>query len=241
MTPFASARSYGLAGRSGDAAWRRAGQSDAEAPPLVARPVGRRPVALADLEDRDVVATVAQVGRHDLEQAAGQALAHDRVLARQRVGHHDRPPGRSLVWFVVERAVVVPPEALDHLGRDQGGGHDFGQPGPDQGLADLRPERQRIGAPGRHRGVGGDARDEVVAVDPDDLLGDVRLDDEVATPGGDGRVDDRLVASRVDLERLRARRRPGPASRSRPASSRSRPGSAARAAHRRRSRSRAGG
>ena len=69
-TPFASSRSYGRAGRS---------QAAGSAAPVSANPsrhhsrVGplvRGAVALADLEDRDVVAAVAQVGRDDLEEAA---------------------------------------------------------------------------------------------------------------------------------------------------------------------------
>ena len=48
---------------------------------------------------------------------------------------------------------------------------------------------------------GSRGRHEVVAADADDLLGDVRLDREVAAPGRDGRIDD-LVTAGLDGERL---------------------------------------
>ena len=85
-----------------------------EPPPLVGRWLAGRPVALADLEDGDVVGPVPQVGRDDLEQAADQALAQDRVLARQRVGDRDRPAARALLGLAVERPVVMGREPLDH-------------------------------------------------------------------------------------------------------------------------------
>ncbi len=143
------------------------GQGEAEPPPLVGRRVVRRAVALADLEDRDVVAALTQVGRDDLEQAADEALAQDRVLARQRVGHGDRPAGRALLRFTRELAVVVGREALDDLRRDQGEGHDLGQAGAGERLADGVAHLERVVAVGRHRRVREGRRDEVVAADAD--------------------------------------------------------------------------
>ena len=117
------------------------------------RRVARGAVALADLEDRDVVAALAEVGRDDLEQAADQALAEDRVLARQRVGDGDRPAGRALLGFAGQLAVVVGREPLDEPGRDQGEGHDLGQARAGERLADGVADLERIVAVGRHRRV----------------------------------------------------------------------------------------
>jgi hypothetical protein len=72
------------------------GEREPEPPPLV-RPAARRvarPVALADLEDRDVGAPVPQVGRDDLQQAAEQTLAKHRVLSRERIRHGHRSATR---------------------------------------------------------------------------------------------------------------------------------------------------
>ena len=191
----------------------RAGQREPEPPPLVGRAVVRGAVALADLEDRDIVAAVAEVGRDDLEEAPDEALAEHRVLARQRVGDGDRPARRTLLGLAVGRAVVARREPLDRGRGDEGERHDLGQAGAGERLAEHRPDGQRIGSVRRHRRVRERRRDEFVATDPDDLLGDVGLDEEVAPPGRDRRVDDLGVAGR-DLERLRARRDddPGPGS-----------------------------
>jgi hypothetical protein len=71
-----------------------------------------RPVALADLEDRDVVTTLPGVRGDHLEEAPQEALAHDRVLARERVGDaHDAAPGDPLPW---DDDVLDRTEALDH-------------------------------------------------------------------------------------------------------------------------------
>ena len=181
----------------------RARQREPEPPPLVGRRVVRRAVALADLEDRDVVASLAQVGRDDLEQAAEQALAQHRVLARQRVGDGDRPAGRALLRLARELARRRGPGTLDHLRRDEGEGDGLGQPGTRERLADGVAHLERVVAVGRHRRVRQGRRDELVAADADDLLGDVGLDREVAAPGRDGRVDDVCVAG-IDVERLGA-------------------------------------
>ena len=219
---------------------RRAGQREAESPPLVGRRVARGAVALADLEDRDVVAALAQVGRDDLEQAADQALAQDRVLARQRVRDDDRAAGGALLGFGRQLAVVVGREPLDEPGRDQGGGHDLGQAGAGEGLADGVAHLERIVAVGRHGRVRQGGRDEVVAADADDLFRDVGLDRQVAPPAGDGRIDHLGIAG-LDVHRVRRPRRCGPGSLGRPAPSRSRPGRGAPAARRSRSPCRAAG
>ena len=70
MMPLASSRSNGRAGRFHAARLGRAGQRQPQTPPLMGLAVVGRPVALADLEDRDVLAALALVRRHDLEQAA---------------------------------------------------------------------------------------------------------------------------------------------------------------------------
>ena len=51
----------------------------------------------------------------------------------------------------VEVAVVVRREPLDEPGRDQGEGHDLGQAGAGERLADGVAELERIVAVGRHR------------------------------------------------------------------------------------------
>ena len=200
------------------------------------RRVARRAVALADLEDRDVVAALAEVGRDDLEQAADQALAQDRVLARQRVGDGDRPAGRALLRLAVERRRRRGPGTARRSAARRGR---TSRPRSGRRRRASRGRRRgpRAGrAVGRHRRVRQAGRDELVAADAGDLLGDVGLDREVAPPGRDGRVD--------DLVRRRARRRAAscPAATAdarpggRPAPSRCRPGRAARAARRSRSR-----
>ena len=124
-----------------------AGQGEPEAPPLPrALPWRLRdPIALADLEDRHVVTAVSQVGRDHLEQAADEALAKDRVLARQRVTDVDRRAARGLVGFTCRRAVVPPGKAFDHRRRDERERDGFGQAGPGERGADGIAHLQRIG------------------------------------------------------------------------------------------------
>ncbi len=186
-----------------------AGQRQPEPPPLVGVALVRRAVALADLEDGDVGAVLAQVRRDDLEQAAEEGLAQDRVLAGQRIGDRDRPAAGSAL--ADDDRVVDRPEPLDHRRGDEGERHRLGQPGPDQCLADelAQPERRR--AVVRHRRVREDLRDDLVAADARDLLRDVRLDGEVPAPARD-RGQHGLGRARVHLERHRLARHgdPGP-------------------------------
>ena len=208
-----------------------------EPPPLVGRRIAGRAVALADLEDRDVVAAVAQVGRDDLEQAADEALAQDRVLARQRVGDDDRPAGRvaAPARRRARRRRAAGNRSTDPR-RDERERHDLGQAGPGERLADGVADLERVGPVGRHRRVRQGRRDELVAADADDLLGDVGLDREVAPPGRDGRVDDLVVAGRSTSSGLVPGGDRDPRARRPRAPSRSRRGPAARAARRRRGR-----
>ena len=136
MRPLASSRSYGRAGRSQAGISAAPVSDEPEPPPLVgAVALVAGAVALADLEDRDVVA--GPDGRfvgHDLEEAAEQALAHDRVLARQRVGDRDRPAAG--LAFPGDGRVVDRPEPLDHRRRHERGRDGLGQARARQRLAD---------------------------------------------------------------------------------------------------------
>ena len=85
-TPFASSRSYGSRDRFQAAARRRrSARRPSRHHSCVAAVRGRRRSPCRSRRSRHRRA-LAQVGRDDLEQAAEQALAEDRVLARQRVG-----------------------------------------------------------------------------------------------------------------------------------------------------------
>src|SRR5689334_3087506 len=63
-------------------------------------------------------------------------------------------------------------------------------------------QSERVGAVVRHRRVRQDLGDQLVATDARDLLRDVGLDDQVASPGRDRRDDD-LGPPGIDVERLR--------------------------------------
>ena len=191
MTPLASSRSYARAGRF---------QAGGSAGPVRASPrrhhscVGRSPstraVALADLEQGDRVAAVPQVRRHDLEEAADQALAQDRVLARERVRDGDGPPLGALVRLRIEGSVVRCGKAFDEPRRHEGERHGLGQAGPHECLADGVAQLEWVVTVLGHRRVREDRGHLVVAAHADDLLGDVRLHGEVAAPRRHGRLED---------------------------------------------------
>ncbi len=186
-----------------------AGQRETESPPLVRRPTRRSPRSpCRPRRSRRRRWPCAEVRRDDLEQAADEALAQHRMLARQRVRDRDRPAARALLRLAVERPVVVGRERARPSGARPGRSVTTSvRPAPDERLADGVAGRERVVPVGRHRRVRQDRRDELVAVDPDDLLGDVGLDREVAPPGRHGRLEDRV----------------GPPGRRRAASSRPRP------------------
>jgi hypothetical protein len=146
----------------------------------------------------------ARAGR---SQAAGSAapvsaaLTQDGVLARERVGDDDRSSRGALLRLGLEFSVVPSRETLDQLRGDEREGDGLGDPGARERLADEIPDLERVVPVGRHLRVGRPGGDELVAPDADDLLGDVRLDREVTTPGRDGCVKDLGLAG-VDVERL---------------------------------------
>ena len=129
---------------------RRLGGADErepEAPPLARHVPGPR-VALADLEHRDVLGAVAQVHADDVEQAAEEVAAEQRVVARQRVGDADRIAAR--LWLVADRRHLAREhERLDVPRRHEGRRDDLGQAGAGQGLADQlpRPPAATAGTP----------------------------------------------------------------------------------------------
>ena len=87
---FGLARAAAVGGRILRQWSKRIVDDEAEPPPLMgALAIVERPVALADLEDRHVRTALTQVRIGDLEQAAEQPLAHDRVLAREWIGDGD--------------------------------------------------------------------------------------------------------------------------------------------------------
>ena len=99
---------------------------------------------------------------------------------------------------------------------------------------------ERVVAEVRHRRFRQPRRHELVAADADDLLDEVRLDGQVATPARDRRIH-HGIGARIDDERSGAARHRRPWSPRRPARSRSRPWRAARAVRRSRASSRAAG
>ena len=115
------------------------------------RPVDGRAIALADLEDRDIVTAMAQVGRHDLQEAPEQALAHDRMQPREWVRHDDRCPAWRLVRFACRRAIVPPREPLDHRRRHEGERDGLGHARAGQRRADRIADLERLG---RKCGIG---------------------------------------------------------------------------------------
>ncbi len=210
-----------------------AGEGDPQPPPF-ARLVTGTAVALADLEQGEILATVPHVRRDDVGEAGDEPLAEHRVIGRQRVEDRDRVaagrrlPGRRLV-------IAGPGERLEVAGRHEGVADDLHHPCPDERLADRLAELQRARPPPRWGRVRQRRGDLLVAVDAGDLLGDVGLDLQVATPGRD-RGDQHLVGRRVDRRGGGSRRRPRPGRRPRPSASRCRPGPGRRAARRRRAR-----
>jgi hypothetical protein len=58
-------------------------------------------VALADLEDRDVVDAVTQVRRHDLDEAADERWSEHGVIRGERVRDEDR--AAALGGFALDR------------------------------------------------------------------------------------------------------------------------------------------
>ena len=122
-------------------------ERQAEPPPLVRRRVVRRRRSPCRPRRRRRPRGRARwFVDDDLEQAADQALAEDRVLRRQRVGDDDRPAAGTLPGLALERTVVVRREALDHPRSDEREGH---------GLADAgarRASRGRRRAPRADRG-----------------------------------------------------------------------------------------
>lgn len=71
---------------------RGARQEEAEAGPLPG-PIFHAGVALADLEDADVGASLALVEGQHVEQAGGEMLPENRMLGRKRVRHDDLAAG----------------------------------------------------------------------------------------------------------------------------------------------------
>ncbi len=159
---------------------RGAGPCDAEAPPFRGPRVGL-PVALAGLEDRHVDGPAPAIRVDDAEQAREQPLAEHGVLGRERVGHADRASRRRRLADR-EQAVGGDRQALEIVRRHQRVGQDLVQPGTGERRADDVPDLERRRAVPGHRRVRRHGRDRLVAAEARDLLGDVRLDLEVATP-----------------------------------------------------------
>ena len=158
------------------------GEREAEAPPLGR--AGLEPaVALAHLEDGDVVAPAPLVGVDDVEQAPDEVLAQDGVARRERIRDRDRrslgdplPRGRRprVARPAHERGTTRLHERIRHdLGHARPGEHPAG------GVAD----RHRVGPVRRERRVRERRRDGLEARHAGDLLRDVRLDREVGPPG----------------------------------------------------------
>ena len=108
--PFASSRSYG---RARPVPGRRSRRRPSSAKPRrhhswVGRPARRRCRSPCRSRRSRRRRALAQVGRDDLEQAAEQALAHHRVLARQRVRDGDRCAARRLLGLAGGAPIVAP-------------------------------------------------------------------------------------------------------------------------------------
>src|SRR6266540_2285368 len=89
-------------------------------------------VSLADLEDRDVLVSVAEVRRHNVEEAPEQPLSEDGVVARQRIGDANRAATRQGL-AVDRRHGAGQPESLEVALRDQSGGDDLALAGTAEG------------------------------------------------------------------------------------------------------------
>ena len=149
--PFASSRSYARAGRF---------QDGGSAAPVSANPrrhhsVGpdaQLPVALADLEDRDVVAAAALVRVDDVEQAADEVLAQDGVARRERVRDGDRLAGGRPLPRRRRAGVTRPAHERRATRLDERVRDDLGTARPRRG-----PGGSRRGPPcgsGRNGGIG---------------------------------------------------------------------------------------
>ena len=246
ITPFASSRSTArarpvpgrLLGRAGEA-------SDREPPPLARIVAGVVAVALADLEDRDVVA--GRGGGSSTRPRRGCPTSdrpEDRMVHRERVRDVIGRPPAGVPPATGGVSATPSANALDDARRRRARGSR-----PRSGRRRRASRGSRRGpraATARNGGIGvsrQDRRDRLVAADAGDLLGDVGLDRDVAAPGRDDRDEERLVAGSSIVERLRRRPRPDDPvdSAAPPARSRCRRGRGARAARRPRAPCRAGG
>ena len=166
-------------------------------------------VTLADLVHSHVVTPVAKVRRDDLQQAAEQTLAQDGVLAGEWIRDTDRAPGGPLIRLGCGGAVIWHRKQFDHARRDQRRRDDLAEPGPHEHLPDRVADLHRLVAMRRHGGARQGGRHSLIAADPDDLFGDVRLDDQIAAPGRHGR-EPGLGVTAIDDERLRPGRNHDP-------------------------------
>ena len=141
-----------------------AGQHDAEDGRLDRRPVDE-PMDAADLEDRDVAATLVLVRGQDPQEAREERTPQLRVVVRHGVDDPDR------FWIARRKA-----EMSVIVRADQPVADDLGQALPRQQVADRVEHAVRIGPVGRRDGRGPDGRDRLVPSDAGDLLDQVRLD-----------------------------------------------------------------
>ena len=110
--------------------------------------------------------------------------------------------GAGLLTAAQLRQRRLPGEPIRQAWRGEGVADDLGQAGAGKRLADMVRDLERLAAVGGHRGMGQDPGDLLVAPDTGDLLGDVRLDRDVAPPRGNDR-DDRLRGRGRHRQRLR--------------------------------------
>ncbi len=211
-TPLTSSRSNGRMRPVPRRLLGRPGQGDREAPPLAddARVVA---VALADLEDRDVLPATAEVRRRDLDQAADDRPAKDRVVGESGfVTRIARPPAGVPPATAAVSAVQAKRSAW--LDGDERMADGLAQPGAGEGASRTRSRTlQRRVAEGGHRRVRQDVGNRLVAADANDLLGHIGLDRDVASPGRNDRHEQRLRPDVVDRQGHGTRRRPARAGR----------------------------
>ncbi len=166
-----------------------------------------RRIALADLEHRDVLGAVSQVDADHVEEAAEQVAPQQRVVARQRVGR--RRSGRRPA--AARRRPRAPRRRSRNVSRWRGETSAVVTTSVRPAPASVsRTSSRTSSGDGRKRGIsvsGVTDGDELVAANPRDLLGHVRLDREVAAPG---RAPRRSRASSASPDRPRAAPARGP-------------------------------
>ena len=182
----------------------RAGQDEAEPPPLVGAfaVVAARRSPCRSRRSRRPARPWRRFVAATSSRLPEQPLAHDRVLARQRVRDRDgRPPAAP---SPATTGSSTAGKRSTMAGETSAERHGLRQSRARRGPRGRR--RAARSGDGRYGGIGVSGRMsgiELVAADPGDLLGDVRLDGEVAAPGRDGRHEDVRLRG-VHLERLRA-------------------------------------